>query len=404
MGDSDTRGQAKRSTLWYLSARPTSSSVARTALVIGAGLAGCYIAHELAKTGWKVTLIDEQTTLANGASGHRQALLFPGLFHSSSTLESLMQTGYFYSARQLVTWEQADLAKKTGVLYLREKHKAKRAHAFAESIDAALASELAGIPLLEGGYHFSEAGWVDLPKLCEWLVKRDSISLCLGEKIETIHRVDESWQVGAHEASILVLANGMGATAFSQTQHLAFRPVRGEVSMIPTTPASVALKIPLCGYGQVMPAQDGLHAIGATYEPLAMTETAIAMTDKNLTRLNQFPTPIEWSTTIHHSWAGVRTTTDNYFPCVGSVANAVLFRQQYASLRTDAKRFIPGAAESEPGLYIFSGFGSKGLTTIPLLAHALASEINAGRMRLPRLWLKALSPNRFLYKECVTHG
>ena len=102
-------------------------------------------------------------------------------------------------------------------------------------------------------------------------------------------------------------------------------------------------------------------------------------------------------------WGGVRAAAPDYLPLVGRVAIPSDFFSTYAALATDTRRFITKLTTHYTGLFLCAGFGSRGLTTIPLCAELLAAQINHEPSFVPRTMLQALSPSRFLYRR-LPHG
>ena len=84
---------------WF--ARPAPPSGERTAIVIGAGLAGTSTAASLAARGWRVTLADRHETLAAEASGNPQGALYARLSPHATALSELATAGLEYTARCL---------------------------------------------------------------------------------------------------------------------------------------------------------------------------------------------------------------------------------------------------------------------------------------------------------------
>jgi tRNA 5-methylaminomethyl-2-thiouridine biosynthesis bifunctional protein len=202
-----------------------------------------------------------------------------------------------------------------------------------------------------------------------------------------------------------VLANGYQATQFEQTAYLPLKPIRGQMTMIEPTEESQNLKVILCADGHVLPYYKNQHALGASYH-LGKTEQGSFAADdeENLRKLAKLPTDFLWSRIIRSSWSGIRAATTDYLPLVGPVPDRSLFSSDFSSLATNAKRWLPQSGPYLPGLFICAGFGSRGLTSIPLAAETLASMINKEFLRIPQTMLKSLAPARFLIKTITKTG
>jgi len=402
---------AKRHTPWHVSIPEKHSS--KSAVILGAGLAGCFTAYALNKRGWNVTLIDELGQVGKSGSANQQAVLFPKLSAYHSPLTQFMLAAFLYATQvyQRIL-KQTKIGELCGSLLLAYSDKEKLAQSSLHSwlahypelgslVDTQQASDLAGFLLDKPGLYIPLSGWINSPELCQFLVNREGISLVTNSSVN--HLVfDKRWIVNNLEAEVLILANGYKINSFKETEHLPVKPIRGQMTAILSTEQSARLKLPLCGDGHVLPSLNGMHQLGATYE-LKTAESQIKSHDDqiNLAKLRQLVPEILWSEEVKNHWAGVRASTPDYLPLVGKIAMAEQFMQQFASLETNAKRWIAQAGPYYPGLYACAGFGSRGLTTIPLCAEWLASMINNEIGCLPRNLQQALSPARFLRKNII---
>src|SRR5690606_40248867 len=78
----------------YAPPRPTSP---RRAVVIGGGLAGTHTARALAERGWSVTVLAQAATLAAGASGNPQGVLYTKLSPQAGTLNRFTLASYLHA-------------------------------------------------------------------------------------------------------------------------------------------------------------------------------------------------------------------------------------------------------------------------------------------------------------------
>jgi len=139
--------------------------------------------------------------------------------------------------------------------------------------------------------------------------------------------------------------------------------------------------------------------LGASYgEDNLDVEAQAADDEANIVKLAGLPTQNIWSSTATASWAGLRAKTRDHVPLVGPVPHVAKFTKQFAALALDGGRFLPYAGEYWPGLYVCAGFGSRGLTSIPLAAEYLAASICGEPMPISQNLVQALSPARFLVK------
>ncbi|MFI4918898.1 MAG: bifunctional tRNA (5-methylaminomethyl-2-thiouridine)(34)-methyltransferase MnmD/FAD-dependent 5-carboxymethylaminomethyl-2-thiouridine(34) oxidoreductase MnmC [Legionellales bacterium] len=401
----------QRHTPWHAAAPVKLQD--KSAVIIGAGLAGCFTAHALAKRGWKVTLIEEKSAVGCGASANQQAVLFPKLSAHCSPLTQFMLMAFIHATRVYsVFLKQYNLGELKGSLLLPHNEKERLAQQGLTSwlcrypelgclVDAERASTLTGLKLEQTGLYIPSSGWINSPDLCRILALGEGISVHTNTHVDSLVFADNCWLVNELEAHVVVLANGHQLSQFNQTQNIPITAIRGQMTSIPTTPESVALKIPLCGEGHVLPALNGAHHLGATYEKGANSQTKTVDDVLNITKLKQLTPDVCWSPETVNHWAGVRAATLDYLPLVGPIADSAQFRRVFSGLESDSKRWAAQPAPCYPGLYACAGFGSRGLTTIPLSAEFLAGLINNEPSCLPRNMIQALSPMRFLRRDLI---
>lgn len=406
-------GHTPRHTPWHVSIPKTRS--AQNAIVLGAGLAGCYTAHALARRGWSVTLLDTQPFVASGASGNNQAILFPQLTTFCSPLTNFMLSAYLFAVRsyQQILKQFPLIGELSGMLQLAYNQKECVNQAKLQSwlahypelgalVNADQASTFAGVPLESGGVFVPNSGWLDSPALCQFLIQMKNIEWMPNTHASSISYDKNEWHVGEYHAEVLVIANGYSANRFNQTNHLPLKTIRGQMTSFLSNEHSESLHIPLCAGGHILPAREGIHALGATYHSGSVDHASYPIDNVcNLEKLNTLSPAVAWSDEVTGQWTGIRAATPDYLPLVGPVADAELFRQRFAGLVSNSRRWIPMPGVFHQDLYVCTGFGSRGLTTIPLSAEWLAATINGEHGGLPRTMTQSFSPARFLRREII---
>lgn len=401
-----------RSTPWH--AARVLPLATKTAIVLGGGLAGCYTAHALAKRGWQVSLIDANNRVGQGASGNRQAVLYPKLSAYHSPLTQFMLSAFLFASSQYQQLlKKQPIGQLSGLLQFAFNERERAAQdslsqwlaAYPELgklVDAQQASAITGIELAAGGLFIPKSGWIDSQALCELLHQTPGIRWIPDTFVSELIFKEGKWQAGEYSAEILVIANGYQAKQFIQTEHLPLKTISGQMTMIASNKHSTKLKIPLCADGHVLPEHEGLHAIGASYHLESLNkESNFADDIANLNKLTKIPALISWTDEIKNNWTGIRAATTDYMPLVGAVPDSERFSSRFSSLATNSKRWIAEAGLYYPGLFLCTGFGSRGLTTIPLCAEWLASHINNDPSFITRSMTQSLSPARFLLKTII---
>lgn len=406
---------------WY--ARPPLPNGPRTALVIGAGLAGCATAASLAARGWQVTLLERHGEVAAEASGNPQGVLYLKLSAHHTSLSRLIVSGFGHTRRQLQQLQQGQDWDACGVLQLAFDSKEAARHAqlaaafpadLLHSLDQAQAEQRAGISLASGGLYYPEGGWVHPPALCRTLADHPHITLTLHQEALELRRHDQQWQAWGGEqllasASVVVLAGAAEVKRFPQSAHLPLKRIRGQITRLPQTPASAALHTVVCAEGYVAPARHGEHTLGASFDfhsdDLSLNPAEHA---SNLELLNEISTDLAQRLQADNlpvetlqGRAGFRCTSPDYLPIVGPLADAGAFAEAYAVLRKDARQTPGTPCPWLDGLYVNSGHGSRGLITAPLAGELLAAWLNNEPLPVPRDVAEACHPNRFALRELV---
>jgi tRNA 5-methylaminomethyl-2-thiouridine biosynthesis bifunctional protein len=403
------------------------ASNARTALVIGAGLAGAAAARALAREGLQVTVLERQGGPAQETSGNL-AGLFHGVLHPNDGAHAQLLRAAALRTQQLLT---PVLAQKRvpgelqGLLRgLPQGAEASLAAArqwglppeFIQVLDAAAASSRAGWPLPDAQCLYTGAGWVSPAALVrEWLAS-PAVTLRCHMAVARLQAVaGGGWQAldaqqqPIAEADVVVLATAHDTARLLQGHtDVGLWPLqrrRGQVTQVPAAIAASAglprPRLPLASGGYLIALPDTLGGgvlCGATSQ--ADDEDAAVRASDHRHNLRQ----IETLTGSHADWSdktvatlpgkvGWRLATDDRLPVVGAVP---LPMAQMAGLqRLEQPRHVPRAA----GLYVMTALGSRGLTWAGLLGEALAACVSGAPVPLSSSVLDAVDPARFVARS-----
>ena len=406
---------------WF--ARPAFKPALRQALVIGAGLAGCASAASLAARGWQVTLLERHAAIAEEGSGNPQGVLYLKLSAHGTALSQLVLSGFGYTRRLLRNLQQGRDWDACGVLQIAydEKEAARQAElagVFAPTLlhelDRAQAERLAGVELRNGGLFYPDAGWVHPPALCRWLIDDPAIELRRHQHPVELRRNGDRWQAIENgtvlaEAPVVILAGAADVARFEQSAWLPLKRIRGQITGLPLTEQSAALRTVLCAKGYVAPARDGQHTLGASFN-FADTDPAPSEAEHrtNLEMLEEISCDLHQklqagSLPVEHLQGRVamRCTSPDYLPIIGPLAAAEAFAEAYAVLGRDARQVPQTPCPWLEGLYVNTAHGSRGMISAPLSGELLAAWIDGGPLPLPRAIAEACHPNRFLLRKLI---
>lgn len=406
---------------WY--ARPAPVQGPRHALVIGAGLAGSATAASLAARGWQVSVLERHDAPAQEASGNPQGVLYLKLSAHGTTLSQMILSGFGYTRRWLQQLQRGQDWDDCGVLQLafddkEAQRQAKLAEAFDSTLlhvlDQAQAESVAGVALPAGGLFYPEGGWVHPPALCQAQLQHPHIELLTHQDVIELRKADGLWQAwdGEHllaSAPVVVLAGAAEIRRFEACAELPLKRIRGQITRLPATEASRALRTVVCAEGYVAPPRGDEHTLGASFDfhndDLAPT---VAEHQGNLALLDEISTDLaeRLNTSVLdpaqlQGRAAFRCTSPDYLPIVGPVADAQAFTDAYAVLAKDARQVPDTPCPWLDGLYVNSGHGSRGLITAPLSGELVAAWVCGEPLPLPRAVAQACHPNRFALRRLI---
>lgn len=403
--------------------RPQQPVGERSALVIGAGLAGCATAASLAQRGWQVTLLERHGAIAQEASGNPQGVLYLKLSAHHTTLSRLIVSGYGHTRRLLEQLHKGTDWDNCGVLQLafdvkEAQRQAQLAAAFPAdlltNLDRSAAEAKAGITLPAGGLFYPEAGWVHPPALCALLSQQPNIQLRLHQEALELRRDGDTWQAWNDKqllasASVVVLASAAEIKGFTQSAGLPLKRIRGQITRLPATAASRALNTVVCAEGYVAPARQDEHTLGASFD-FNSDDLTLNSADhaSNLQLLDEISPELCGALNAAaldpehlQGRAAFRCTSPDYLPIVGPLADTTAFAEAYAVLSKDARQVPDTPCPWLEGLYINSGHGSRGLITAPLSGELIAAWLNSEPLPVPADVAQACHPNRFALRALI---
>jgi len=387
-------------------APPSTAPAPRTALVIGAGLAGAAVAQALARRGIGVTVLEQHARAAAGASAN-PAALFHGTVHAGDgTYARLFRAAALHAARE---FRAAGLAVD-GLLRLATAEAAALPDAaglpadFVRAVHSAEASALAGARLPSPAWHFASGGWAEPALWVRRALGTPGVELRVGAHVARIERASNvaagTWSAlgpgGAHlaQADLFVLANAEACSPLLAERGHAPWPLqrrRGQVSWwSPVQPHG--LRLPVAGDGYAIPLPAGALLCGATRQDDDGDDTTVRHADhaENLSRLRRL-TGIGPSTGAALSgWVGWRLHAEDRLPIAGAMPVAAMPSRQ----RLDQVRWLP----REPGLFVLTALGARGLTLAPLLGELIAAQATGDAWPLEQGLADAVDPGRWLVR------
>lgn len=382
----------------------------RHALIIGAGLAGCAASWALAEQGWRSTLIERNSRIADEASGNL-AGLFHGIVNAQDGLHARFNRAAALAARSAVqaALDRGVAGSAQGMLRLEATLDVTQMQAtlqhlglpteYVEALSANAASARAGLALHAPCWFYPGGGWVHPVGLAQTFLDRAGASaeLRTGAKVHRLERSAIGWRVldargkPIAEAPSVVLANAGDALRLLDAPDWPVQRIRGQISIARASRLASA-KLPLAGSGYLLPAFDGAVMFGATAKPgdpdPAVRDADHALNLAQLARLLGHATDLQPSElTGRTAW---RCSAADRLPVIGAVPDPTA-----QGTRLDQPRFVPRL----PGLYVFTALGSRGITWSALGAQVLASCVSGAPAPVGASLLDAVDPARFVSRQ-----
>ncbi|VAV87164.1 tRNA (5-methylaminomethyl-2-thiouridylate)-methyltransferase / FAD-dependent cmnm(5)s(2)U34 oxidoreductase [hydrothermal vent metagenome] len=367
---------------------------AETVMVIGGGIAGACVAHELRQSGMDCLLV-EADKLAAGASGNPIGLVSPRLDLEDSALARFYRCAFVYAC-QFYQQNCPDAFGQNGLLRLAETPEQQQK--FADLAQAAaLPPALLEWQQTANRLLLKTAGVLDPVAAISQLSQTTKI---IKAEVTKLSHDGKNWlaldanQQQIASAKSVVLATG--AVSIAALQLPPFRILRGQVSW-----AAGIKNIPdIARIGKTYLtklAPDKL-LFGATHERVdVMGDSQIRAHDHqtNLAGLANLAPELaaQINPKILQGRTSYRAASPDLQPMAGPVADAnkisAWSKQHWGKLHDYS------TAPVLPNLYLLNGLGSRGLTLAPLLARFIISQITTSPSPLEQQAATALHPARF---------
>jgi tRNA 5-methylaminomethyl-2-thiouridine biosynthesis bifunctional protein len=398
---------------------PRPAPPQRSAIVIGAGVAGSAACERLCARGWQVSLLERHAEPATEASGNRAGIFMPLLSRDDNIPTRLTRAAYLYALHH---WQRLGglspsgapmLGAQCGVLQLARDagHAALQREVveqwrypqeFVRWLDAGAAAGLLGSPAPGGAWLFGQGGWANPASIC-----RAMLAAC-GERLRRIFSAaamrlewrDGAWHAIGADGTVLasaahaIVANGAGALTLAQTAALPLYTMRGQVTHVAAADFA-ALPLVVCREAYMTPPVAGIVSVGATYDKDDERTLREASQGENLARAREILGPARVPDDLPlQGRVGLRCMAPDRLPLVGALPDYT------APGRPERLRDVARL----PNLHALLGYASRGLIWAPLAAELLAAMLEDEPLPLEASLAAALDPGRFLLKERKRQG
>ncbi|MDA9556293.1 bifunctional tRNA (5-methylaminomethyl-2-thiouridine)(34)-methyltransferase MnmD/FAD-dependent 5-carboxymethylaminomethyl-2-thiouridine(34) oxidoreductase MnmC [Vibrio sp.] len=367
--------------------------------IIGGGIASTMLALAFVRRGIKVTIYCQDSSPAQGASGNRQGAVYPLLTPNLDPITRIFSTGFLF-ARQTYLNSAKTVSFShdwCGVSQLKwdQKTKEKLERLTQGQFDSHLITPFSaeesemvtGVKLGLDGVCYPLGGWISPQEYTQSVLKalhdKGDITLLTHHPVSDIQQNndDNSWSVytnnHTYQHSALIVASGHAFSQFERLKAIPLASVKGQVSYTPTTDTLEKLKTVLCydGYFTPQHTQLNTHCIGASYDrsnlEIGFDEEVHHSMKEKLTRCIPHQ---KWADELdmsdNEARQSIRSVSRDHLPHASAVINYDALYE--ATQKEDQREKVMPTLDN---LYCLLGLGSRGLTSAPLLAEHLASQL-----------------------------
>ncbi|HUN67502.1 MAG TPA: bifunctional tRNA (5-methylaminomethyl-2-thiouridine)(34)-methyltransferase MnmD/FAD-dependent 5-carboxymethylaminomethyl-2-thiouridine(34) oxidoreductase MnmC [Burkholderiales bacterium] len=385
------------------------SGKARSAIVIGAGIAGAAVCARLAARGWGVTLLERQGAPPAGPGRHA-GVFHPVVTRDDSLFARLTRAAFLYASNH---WNGLDdLAwERCGVLQLARDEREQAAQraaidslalppGYAQYATREAASARAGVPVAAEGVWYPHGGWIrPLSLIAAQLASAAGrLEARFSCEVARIAREGDGWSAYDHagallaRAPVMVLANAAEALKLAPARSVRIRRVRGQISFLPAAQFAAPRAVVLRG-GFVLPAHGGESIAGASYDfddedPAPRADSHAG----NLERLERIlpGNGARFDPSALDGMVGFRAVAPDRLPLIGALAD------EAAAAPGNP---LPATLPRLDGLYGAFAYGSRGLLWAGLGAELLASMLEGEPLPMESRLADAVDPGRFLLRS-----
>ena len=354
---------------------PAEPRTPRSAIVVGAGVAGAAVSERLASRGWRVTVIERHAGAAAEASGNHAGAFHPVVAPDDSLFARFTRASFLFLLQHWQSLEGLQW-RRCGLLQLaRDERELAAQRRALESLG--YPARYASFDAARGGIWFPESGWVRPRTLVESLLSRFPIEKLFGTEVRDLSFQGE-WHAKDHRgktiasAPVVVLANAADALRLRPQPAVRLQRIRGQLTL---APAIAGLDHVLLRGGMVLPGIDGRSVVGASYD--------VGDEDPNLRA---------------DSHAGNLERLERILPGAGAGLDPARLDGR-VGFRATVRDRLPLAGPIEDGLFGAFAYGSRGLLWASLAGELIASMLDGEPLPVERKLAAAVAPDRFLLRE-----
>ena len=342
-------------------------------VIIGAGISGCSVAHELVQYNDSILLIDKNSDVASGASGAAGAFLSP-LLGKDNPFKSLVTTSLKYST-QFYKNNFSEHINNCGTTRIAQNEiDKKKFEEYIPFMDFKFIEE-------DDGYFFKIGSVVNSFQMCRAMIKsiESTIETKFGYEISTIKYCNNSWILNNEiQAKNIIFTTGSDVSLIDEF-YLKIRAVWGQRIDISTSSTFTHNYHKSCSISQSRVIAENKHfvSIGATHHrDVKSIENLDENSNELLKKANEIKDIKDVEILSHYT--GARACSVDYFPIVGNIIDSQKTLEEFPYLvngtNVESKRFT-----RFQNAYVLTGVGGRGFVLAPYLAKELIKNIIDGK-------------------------
>lgn len=389
---------------------PSSTHPIQHLAVIGAGIAGATVAHQLACSNISVSVFEQDASVANGASGNLAGNCLPIIDQRPNNPYAQW---HWLAWQATVEWWQKQpnpnqLGNLTGAAkWSNNSSTLSGWQQWADHYPDEQVQWMHELPLAHrpAGLWFPQGGSLYPRQVVTRLLEHPNIQLFTHTNIQQIQRCSEKWHLisdsSRFEADAIVIASG------AQTAHLfpewgkMLQLNKGQVSHLPVSAWHRPPQFALSYGGYTSPAPNQVVCVGATFEqnaPLGLSSSAHL---HNLSLLNQaYPNALKSDTLAVEGHSAYRANTLDHLPLAGPVVETTAYQTAVTHRCHQPDTIADLSSLLMPQVWMSVGHGAHGLTSSFLAAKLIRQQILRQEPELSLTLQQAVHPARAIFRYC----
>jgi tRNA U-34 5-methylaminomethyl-2-thiouridine biosynthesis protein MnmC len=334
-------------------------------IIIGAGVAGCCVAYELNKKTSNILLIEQNSSIASGASGAAGAFLSP-LLGKPNEFKDLVNSALIYSTN-FYKQNFNQYINNCGTLRIPKDDIAKQQfESYKPYIDFEYEEK-------NNGYFFPIASVVDSKDICETMVK--DVNINFNTTINTIQYKDNIYLLeDKYKTKNIIITTGY-CTRLIDENYFNIRAVWGQRIDIKTSTCISFNYHKACSVSasKFIDKNTNLVSIGATHHRFVKEKKTNKEDTQHLLDLANDIIKLD-NVEVVKEIAGARASSVDYFPMVGEVVDSKMTLDKFPYIKKGSKVPIENYI-CYNNFYALNGLGGRGFVLAPYLAKILVQNL-----------------------------